>query len=519
MNKQAMQVTCGGADEMSALMLVNMVPSFTGDATGPDIRDFLEILQQVGRLGGWQDGELIGIARCKMTGAAHDFAWWDDSVAAAADFSEFRSLALKRFDTEPFIIKMEKFLNARQNEGEEVRSFASRVRMLGSATLVDTSGENPMKAQVRREMLAEEVLSRFLTGLRDPIRRFVLSRDPKTFDEAIEVAVREELNEKLSQSRSFPVRYVGENADALEMRSRLDRLEKMLEESLKAREPVRKDGQGCATRPPNAGRCYNCGGFGHYWQECHRYQRRQWNPTGDRRMYEGRDSEETVPKSGSGKLGVASSGDRDGQVSISVVDVHEQRSAVKTERSSPAADEINVISQVEEPIISPLGKCVLVGKACVPVPSVETKSVEFGSLETDGLTAVPTLKVPRDVEALPVGVADLMLKEVQFPEDKVVGALVDMEVCQTMARVDKTEECQDYEGVVFVEPRGSCSTLDKHRTELTQRQQRPHKVASPALRSEAELGKWEFGPFNEDPKLRVGEKVHIKVDAERSGIG
>ncbi|KAH7943353.1 hypothetical protein HPB52_007257 [Rhipicephalus sanguineus] len=131
MNKQAMQVACGGAEEMSALMLVNMVPSFTGDATGPDIRDFLEILQQVGRLGGWKDGELIGIARCKMTGAAHDFAWWDDNVAAATTFPEFRSLALKRFDTEPFIIKMEKFLNARQNEGEEVRSFASRVRTLG----------------------------------------------------------------------------------------------------------------------------------------------------------------------------------------------------------------------------------------------------------------------------------------------------------------------------------------------------------------------------------------------------
>ncbi|KAH7956047.1 hypothetical protein HPB52_005783 [Rhipicephalus sanguineus] len=274
---------------MSALMLVNIVPSFTGDATGPDIRDFLEILEQVGRLGGWQDVELIGIARCKMTGAAHDFAWWDDNVAAATTFPEFRSLALKRFDTEPLIIKMEKFLNARQNAGEEVRSFASRVRMLGSATLVDTSGENPMKAQVRREMLAEEVLSRFLAGLRDPIRRFVLSRDPKTFDEAIEVAVKEELNEKLSQSRSFPVLYVGENSDVHEMRSRLDRLENLVEESLKVRDAVRES-----------------------WQECHRYRRRLWNPTGDRRMYERRDSEEMVPKPSSGKLGVASSGDRDG---------------------------------------------------------------------------------------------------------------------------------------------------------------------------------------------------------------
>ncbi|KAH7943354.1 hypothetical protein HPB52_007258 [Rhipicephalus sanguineus] len=361
-------------------------------------------------------------------------------------------------------------------------------------------------------MLAEEVLSRFLAGLRDPIRRFVLSRDPKTFDEAIEVAVKEELNEKLSQSRSFPVRYVGENSDVHEMRSRLDRLENLVEESLKVRDAVREDWQEFPTPAPYPGLCYNCGGFGHFWQECHRYRRRQGNPTGDRRMHEGRDSEETVPKSGSGKLGMSSSGDSDGQMSISVVDVHDERSAVKTERNSPLADEINVISQVEEPVVSPLGECVLVRKACVSVPSVETKSGEFGSLETDGLAAVSTLKVPQDDEALPVAVADLMLKEVQFSEDKVVGALVDMEH-------HYGQECQDYGGVVFAEPMGNCSTLDKHRTELKQRQQRPHKVASPALRSEDELCKWELEPFNEDPKFRVGEKVHIKVDAECSGIG
>ncbi|KAL1478874.1 hypothetical protein MTO96_052308 [Rhipicephalus appendiculatus] len=185
-----------------------------------------------------------------MLGAAHDFAWRDDNVAAASTFPEFRSLALVRFDTEPLSSKVERFRNARQNTGEEARSFANRVRLLGTATLAGSSGEESAKAQLRREILAEQMLSQFLTGLRDPVRRFVLSRDPKTFDEAINAAAREELNEKLSRSHTVAVRPVEDTADAHELRSRLDHLEKLLEESLRARDPVREDGQGNTTRPP-----------------------------------------------------------------------------------------------------------------------------------------------------------------------------------------------------------------------------------------------------------------------------
>ncbi|KAL1441210.1 hypothetical protein MTO96_031258 [Rhipicephalus appendiculatus] len=427
---------------------------------------------KVGRMGGWQDSQLIGIARCKMIGKAHDFAWWDDNVAAATTFSEFKTLALKRFDTEPLIFKMERFLNARQKADEEVRSFASRLRMLGTATLVGTGGEDTLKAELRREMLSEEMLSRFLAGLRDPVRRFVLSRDPKTFDEAIDVAVKEELNERVSQSRTLPVRYVEESSDVYEIRSRLDRLEKLLDESLKVRDKVKEDGQEFPTRPPYPGRCHNCGGLGHFWRECHRYRQRTGNPTGGSLMHKGCEgSEEAVPK-------------------------------------------------FESEAVPPLSECVFARNAGVPVPPSEANVVEADGSDTDGLAVVPTLKVPRDDEAVPVGVADLQLKEVRFCEEEVAGVLVDTSVVhQTMARVDEVEEWHDCEGVVFVEPRGNCSTLDEYRAELKQRQQWPHEIASPTPRSTAELSKWVFGPFNEDPKLRAGEEAYMSVHVERSGIG
>ncbi|KAH8018347.1 hypothetical protein HPB51_003303 [Rhipicephalus microplus] len=138
---------------MSALMLADMVLSFTRGDTGPDVGVFLKILEQVGRLGGWRDSELVCIARCKMVGAAYDFAWWDDNVAAATTFSEFKYLAPKRFDTEPLIFKTERFLNARQKTDEEVRSFASRLRILGTATLASSDSQDPVKASLRCEIL------------------------------------------------------------------------------------------------------------------------------------------------------------------------------------------------------------------------------------------------------------------------------------------------------------------------------------------------------------------------------
>ncbi|KAH7958202.1 hypothetical protein HPB51_027813 [Rhipicephalus microplus] len=233
-----------------------------------------------------------------MLGAAHDFAWRDDSVTAASTYPEFSALALERFDTEPLSSKVERFRNARQNAGEEERSFANRVRLLRTATLAYSSGEAPAKTQLRREILAEQMQSQFLTGLSNPFRRSVLSRDPKSFDEAIDVAAKEERNEKLSQSSSVPVRHVDENANAHEMRSRLDHLENLLEESLRSRDPIGDDGQRNARRPPFSSGCFNCDGFGHFWRECDRYRgRRLWNMRGDRRTLENRGSEETTPKS------------------------------------------------------------------------------------------------------------------------------------------------------------------------------------------------------------------------------
>ncbi|KAH6931783.1 hypothetical protein HPB50_000382 [Hyalomma asiaticum] len=148
MSDQTTLMANGTALGMEALMLINTVPSFTGDGTGSTIEDFLRILEQVGRLGGWCDTELIGIGRCKMAGAAFDFAWRDENVAAAVTYSEFKTLALKRFDTEPMSSKIGKFWNAKQNAAQgpvsdelEVSVMQWQVEMLANDEYGGESGD------------------------------------------------------------------------------------------------------------------------------------------------------------------------------------------------------------------------------------------------------------------------------------------------------------------------------------------------------------------------------------------
>ncbi|KAH8023141.1 hypothetical protein HPB51_011255 [Rhipicephalus microplus] len=218
--------------------------------------------------------------------------------------------------------------------------------MLGTANLASSDSQDPVKTSLRREILAEQLLLQFLLGLRDPVRRFVLSRDPKTFDEAIAIAVKEEQNEKVSRSHSLPVRYVEENTDVHEMHSRLDRLEKLVE-SLAVRNKVKQNWQEFPKQLPYPGGCYNCGRFGHFWRECYRYRRRNWNLTGDSRIHK---DNEMVTKFESENLDATPPHDGDAQRSIATVNIREERSSVKTSHGSPCVDVVDVISVIEEDV-------------------------------------------------------------------------------------------------------------------------------------------------------------------------
>ncbi|GFV34788.1 hypothetical protein TNCV_1450921 [Trichonephila clavipes] len=90
-------------------------------------------------------------------------------------------------------------LNFLQGPSESVQEFAARINKLG--TQIFQSGNSAQNTAVRNAN--DQLLqSRFISGLRNDIRRVVLSRDPLNLDESINAALIEEQNMKLNQIAS-----------------------------------------------------------------------------------------------------------------------------------------------------------------------------------------------------------------------------------------------------------------------------------------------------------------------------
>ncbi|KAH9361909.1 hypothetical protein HPB48_003682 [Haemaphysalis longicornis] len=123
---------------------------------------------------------------------------------------------------------------ASQKGTEDVQSYAARLRTLGSAAMSGRGDVEPeSKREIRRELPDEQLRPQFLNGLRDPIKRFTLSRDLKTLDEAVDTAVREERNERAVNNGHAPVRSVREgDRETDDLRARLKRVEGLLEASI-----------------------------------------------------------------------------------------------------------------------------------------------------------------------------------------------------------------------------------------------------------------------------------------------
>ncbi|KAH7963967.1 hypothetical protein HPB51_027800 [Rhipicephalus microplus] len=238
---------------------------------------------------------------------------------------------------------------------------------------------------------------------------------------------------------------------------------------------------------------------------------------GDSRIHK---DKEMVTKFESGNLDATPPHDVEAQRSIAVVNIRGETNSLKMSHGSACAEVVNVISVIEEDV-PPSSECVCEKNAGTAVPLGETNAVdvEVAGADTDGLAVVSTLKVPRDDEALPVGVTDMELDENGFSGDTVVGVLVDTVVDRTLERVDEIEECLDRNGVVFVGPEMNCSTLDVRRSKPGHEQRSSCQIASNMPQSATELSRWKYGPSNEGPGLRVREEVCLRVDAERSGIG
>ncbi|GFT00408.1 hypothetical protein TNCV_1981501 [Trichonephila clavipes] len=177
--------------------------------------------------------------------------------------------------SEKLIVFRERILQNTGGPSESVQEFAARINKLG--TQIFQSGNSAQNTAVRNAN--DQLLqSRFISGLKNEIRRFVLSRDPLNLEESINAALIEEQNMKLNQiaseERSGLSSAQTENpvlsalADRLqEINLRVGRLQEA------SAVTARKSGGNYFNRRENVFKCFYCGIQGHRQAECRKRQR------------------------------------------------------------------------------------------------------------------------------------------------------------------------------------------------------------------------------------------------------
>lgn len=267
--------SCVMSGTASVLALANIIQPFSGDGNGTSVKDFFEILEQVAEMGGWTHAQKLGMAKCRMVGAAYEFAWKDMHAKTAKSYSEFKRIALERFDNAPRSVRLRNFLDARQKPHEDVQTYASRIQALAYDAFDCSREENG--EQQAQSYLEEQLTAQFVGGLRDPVRRFVLSKNPTKFTQAVEEAVREERNEALTTGSIEKVRAVTEmtlpNREIEKLTERLTRLEELLTQTAPEQIGVsngnrRARGRGQGRWQTSNVRCYSCSNVGHIARYC-----------------------------------------------------------------------------------------------------------------------------------------------------------------------------------------------------------------------------------------------------------
>ncbi|GFV83578.1 hypothetical protein TNCV_5120681 [Trichonephila clavipes] len=187
------------------------------------------------------------------------------------------SILIKRFEKAvPLSTRLQLFSSCIQGSSESVQEFAARINKLG--TQIFQSGNTAQNTAVRNAN--DQLLqSRFISGLRNDIRRFVLARDPLNLDESISAALIEERNRKLNQianderSGLFP-----SQTETLVISALTNKLERInlrvgrLQEASSV--TARKTGGDLFNRRETVFKCFYCGIQGHGQAEC---KKKKWD--------------------------------------------------------------------------------------------------------------------------------------------------------------------------------------------------------------------------------------------------
>ncbi len=220
------------------------IPTYDGTTSA---EEFLNVLEETSILADWTDTQKISVARLKLRYRAKQYIESEPTLKTTTSWALLKDSLKTQFGRH--YVKgtaMKQFIECKQRTGEACRQYLTRLKVLGHRTATLTG--NPATDKLLEEKLLGDIATQFTLGLLMPIKQRVLSGNPATLDEALEIAEREESIENFLKPHSRECRGIM-NKKKTAGPSRQNRWN---QETPQARKMV----------------CYNCNQEGHVRPNC-----------------------------------------------------------------------------------------------------------------------------------------------------------------------------------------------------------------------------------------------------------
>src|SRR5215469_4346225 len=185
------------------LSLVALVPKWSGQDSVVTLEEFFSSIEGSARIGKWDDADRIEIAVLKLTGSARTFYQGCSELHAdRLTWQTFKELFRNRYkDVHTDQYHFMRLQTARQAKNEDPLQFADRCR--GLAQKITCKAEDPVAQRVHNENAERMLLASFESGLTGVPGRQVRYANPRTLEQALEIALsvqEAERQEKFSES-------------------------------------------------------------------------------------------------------------------------------------------------------------------------------------------------------------------------------------------------------------------------------------------------------------------------------